>query len=47
MERTITFRGRCLELSISQRAQTQPDRLAEPLFLEMELHSDCLIRKRV
>lgn len=47
MERTITFQGRSLQLSISQRAQTQLDRLAEPLFLEMELYFSCLIRKRV
>lgn len=47
MERTITFQGRSLTLTISQRAQAQLDRLAEPLFLEMELYFSCLIRKRV
>jgi len=47
MDRTITFLGRSLKLSISQRAQAQLDRLAEPLFLEMELYFSCLIRKRV
>ena len=47
MERTITFQGRSLKLTISQRAQAQLDRLAEPLLLEMELYFSCLIRKRV
>ena len=47
MERTIAFQGRSLKLTISQRAQAQLDRLAEPLFLEMELYFSCLIRKRV
>ena len=47
MERTVTFQGRSLQLTISQRAQAQLDHLAEPLFLEMELYFSCLIRKRV
>ena len=47
MQRTITFQGRPLELTVSRRAQAQLDRRTEPLFLEMELYFSCLIRKRV
>jgi len=47
MQHTITFQGRSLQLTVSQRAQVQLDLRSEPLFLEMELYFSCLIRKRV
>ena len=47
MQRTITFQGRPLKLTVSPRAQTQLTRRTSPLFLEMELYFSCLIRKRV
>jgi hypothetical protein len=47
MQRMITFKGRPLKLTVSQRAQTQLARRTSPLFLEMELYFSCLIRKRV
>jgi len=47
MQRTVTFQGRPLELTVSRRAQLQLDRRTETLFLEMELYFSCLIRKRV
>ena len=47
MQRLLTFHGRPLNLTVSQRALAQLARRVSPLFLEMELYFSCLIRKRV
>ena len=47
MQRLITFHGRPLSLTVSQRALVQLACRVSPLLLEMELYFSCLIRKRV
>ena len=47
MQRLLTFHGRPLSLTVSQRALAQLARRVSPLILEMELYFSCLIRKRV
>jgi hypothetical protein len=47
MKQRVSFKGKSLNLSITQAAQRMLEKRSSPLLLEMELYFSCLVRKRV